>query len=96
MRAEGAISFYPGRRARYGADIGDVPDAELRDALEAALPAGEWTAHDAVLRAASRTLRFTRLSQGVRKALERTIHAAVVEGWIEENGESQELRRPGA
>ena len=82
--------------ARKAADIGDVPDAELRDALEAALPAGEWTAHDAVLRAASRTLRFTRLSQGVRKALERTIHAAVVEGWIEENGESQELRRPGA
>ena len=82
--------------ARTAADIGDVPDAELRDALEAALPAGEWTAHDAVLRAASRTLRFTRLSQGVRKALERAIHAAVVEGWIEENGESQELRRPGA
>ena len=82
--------------ARKAADIGDVPDAELRDALEAALPAGEWTAHDAVLRAASRTLRFTRLSQGVRKALERAIHAAVVEGWIEEHGESQELRRPGA
>ena len=82
--------------ARKAADIGDVPDAELRDALEAALPAGEWTAHDAVLRAASRTLRFTRLSQGVRKALARAIHAAVVEGWIEENGESQELRRPGA
>ena len=81
---------------RMAADIGDVPDAELRDALEAALPAGEWTAHDAVLRAASRTLRFTRLSQGLRKALERAIHAAVVEGWIEENGESQELRRPGA
>ena len=82
--------------ARKAADIGDVPDAELRDAFEAALPAGEWTAHDAVLRAASRTLRFTRLSQGVRKALARAIHAAVVEGWIEENGESQELRRPGA
>ena len=49
-----------------------------------------------MLRAASRTLRFTRLSQGLRKALERAIHAAVVEGWIEENGESQELRRPGA
>ena len=81
---------------RKAADIGDVPDAELRDALEAALPAGEWTAHDAVLRAASRTLRFARLSQGVSKALERAIHAAVVEGWIEENGESQELRRPGA
>ena len=81
---------------RMAADIGDVPDAELRDALEAALPAGEWTAHDAVLRAASRTLRFTRLSQGLRKALERAIHAAVVDGWIEENGESQELRRPGA
>ena len=84
----------PGKRT--AADIGDVPDAELRDALEAALPAGEWTAHDAVLSAASRTLRFARLSQGVRKALERTIHAAVVEGWIEENGESQELRRPSA
>ena len=81
---------------RKAAEIGDVPDAELRDALEAALPAGEWTAHDAVLSAASRTLRFARLSQAVRKALERTIHAAVVEGWIEENGESQELRRPGA
>ena len=37
---------------RKAADIGDVPDAELRDALEAALPVGEWTAHDAVLRAA--------------------------------------------
>ena len=84
----------PGKRT--AADIGDVPDAELRDALEAALPAGEWTAHDAALSAASRTLRFARLSQPVRKALERTIHAAVVEGWIEENGESQELRRPGA
>ena len=81
---------------RKAADIGDVTDAELRDAIEAALPAGQWTPHDAALRAASRSLRFARLSQGVRKALERAIHAAVVDGWIEENGETQELRRPGA
>ena len=82
--------------ARKAADIGEVTDAELRDAIEAALPEGQWTPHDAALRAASRSLRFARLSQGVRKALERAIHAAVVDGWIEENGETQELRRPGA
>ena len=81
---------------RKAADVGSVTDAELREALEAVLPAGEWTPHLQVLKAAARRLRFTRLSQGLQKALGRAIHAAVVEGWIEENGETQELRRPGA
>ena len=81
---------------RKAADIADVTDEEIRDALEAALPDGEWAQHIEVLRKAARALRFTRLSQGVQKALGRAIHGAVVEGWIEENGETQELRRPGA
>ena len=84
----------PGRRK--AADIAGVPDEELRDALVAALPAGRWVPHVQVLKEAARSLRFARLSQGVQKALGRVIHAAVVEGWIEENGETQELRRPGA
>ena len=81
---------------RKAADVGSLTDAELREALEAVLPAGEWTPHLQVLKAAARRLRFTRLSQALQKALGRAIHAAVVEGWIEENGETQELRRPGA
>ena len=81
---------------RRATDIADVTDEEIRDALEAALPDGEWAQHIEVLRKAARALRFTRLSQGVQKALGRAIHGAVVEGWIEENGETQELRRPGA
>ena len=81
---------------RKAADIAEVTDEEIRDALVAALPAGEWTAHDEALRAASRALRFSRISAVVRKAIERAIHTAVVEGWLEENGETQELRRPGA
>ena len=81
---------------RKAAAIADVTDEEIRDALEAALPAGEWTAHDEALGAASQALRFARLSAGVRKAIERAIHTAVVDGWIEESGESRELRRPGA
>ena len=82
--------------ARKAADVGSVTDEELREALEAALPAGEWTPHLQALKTAARQLRFARLSQGLQKALGRAIHAAVVEGWIEENGETQELRRPGA
>ena len=82
--------------ARKAADVGSLTDEELREALEAALPAGEWIPHLQVLKAAARQLRFTRLSQGLQKALGRAIHAAVVEQWIEENGETQELRRPGA
>ena len=82
--------------ARKAADVGSVTDEELREALEAALPAGEWTPHLQALKTAARQLRFARLSQTLQKALGRAIHAAVVEGWIEENGETQELRRPGA
>ena len=81
---------------RTAADVGGLTDAELRDALEAALPAGEWTPHLQVLRAAARQLRFARLSQALQKALGRAVHQAVVDGWLEENGETQELRRPGA
>ncbi|MYB43279.1 MAG: DNA gyrase subunit A [Chloroflexi bacterium] len=81
---------------RKAADVGSLTDAELREALEAVLPAGEWTPHLQVLKAAARRLRFTRLSQALQKALGRAIHGAVVDGWIEENGETQELRRPGA
>ena len=81
---------------RKAADVGSLTDAELREALEAALPTGEWIPHLQALKAAARQLRFARLSQGLQKALGRAIHAAVVEKWIEENGETQELRRPGA
>ncbi len=92
--AEDEPTEQPGKRK--AADVGSVTDAELREALEAALPAGEWTPHLQVLKTAARLLRFARLSQALQKALGRAIHAAVVEGWIEENGETQELRRPGA
>ena len=92
--AEAEPTEQPGKRK--AADVGSVTDAELREALEAALPAGEWLPHLQVLKTAARQLRFARLSQALQKALGRAIHGAVVDGWIEENGETQELRRPGA
>ena len=82
----------PTRRA---GDIGDVPAEELRAAVEAVVPAGEWMPHEDALAAMARQLRFARLWQGIRTPLERAIHRAILDGAVEEN-DSRELRRPGA
>ena len=60
------------------------------------MPAGEWTPHEQALEAIARHLGFAQLWRGVRAPIERAIHRAIRDGVVDENGESQELRRPGA
>lgn len=79
---------------RRAGEIRDVPPEEIQTAIEAALPAGEWLAHEEVLEALARRLRFAQLWQGIRGTLERALHQSIRDGVIEED-EARRLRRPG-
>ena len=78
--------------ARRAGEIGDVEPEEMQAAIRAAVPADAWTAHEDVLAAVARQLRFRQLWQGIRAPLERALHQAIRDGALEENA-SQELRR---